>query len=123
MDNSKKRRKVARTARVMRVRKNVRGSAQKPRLTVSKTNYHLYAQIIDDEKGTTLAGIGTMSKANKTTDFNRKSKDSARQIGAQIAAAAKKLNIDTVVFDRGRYKYHGVIAELANSAREAGLKF
>lgn len=123
MDNSKKRRKVAREARVMRVRKNIRGTADKPRLTVSKTNLHLYVQLVDDEKGVTLAGVGTLSKPNQDKEFNRKSKGSARRIGTQIAELAKKLKIDTVVFDRGRYKFHGVIAELANSAREAGLQF
>lgn len=123
MDNSKKRRMIARRARVFRVRKQVRGTAEKPRLTVSKTNYHLYAQLIDDERGVTLAGIGTLSKELKGTEHNRKSKDSARLIGSQIAQLAKKNKIDTVVFDRGRYKFHGVVAELANAAREAGLQF
>jgi len=123
MDNSQKRRIIARRARVFRVRKQVRGTAQKPRLSVSKTNYHLYAQLIDDESGVTLAGVGTQSSANRSTDHNRKSKESARVIGAQIAELAKKKNIDTVVFDRGRFKFHGVIAELANAAREAGLHF
>jgi len=123
MDKSLRRRKIARRARVFRVRKKVRGTADKPRLTVSKTNYHIYAQLIDDQKGITLIGFGTQSSENQKTQFNRKSKESARQIGAQIAAAAKKLNVAEVVFDRGRYKFHGVIAELANSAREAGLQF
>jgi len=123
MDNSKKRRKIARHARVLRVRSNIRGTAEKPRLTVSKTNHHLYAQLINDEKGVTLAGVGTLSKPNQAEEYNRKSKGSARRIGAQIAEMAKKLNVNTVVFDRGRHKFHGVIAELANSAREAGLQF
>lgn len=117
MDKSLRRRKIARRARVFRVRKNVRGTEQKPRLTVSKTNYHIYAQLIDDQKGVTLIGCGTQSSKK------RKSKESARQIGAEIAEGAKKLNIAEVVFDRGRYKFHGVIAELANGAREAGLQF
>ncbi len=123
MENSKKRRNKARQSRVFRVRKHVRGTAEKPRLTVSKTNCHLYAQLVDDEKGMTLAGIGTLSKENKGTEHNCKSKESARLIGSQIAELAKKSNIDTVVFDRGRYKFHGIIAELANAAREAGLQF
>jgi large subunit ribosomal protein L18 len=104
----------------MRVRKTVRGSAEKPRLTVSKTNCHIYAQLIDDEKALTLAGFGTLSK---TSPVKKKSKEAAREIGKQIAELAKKQNIHSVVFDRGRYKFHGVIAELANSAREAGLQF
>lgn len=123
MDNSQKRRIIARRARVFRVRKQVRGTAQKPRLSVSKTNYHLYAQLIDDESGITLAGVGTQSSANSSSDHNKKSKESARVIGTQIAELAKKKNIDTVVFDRGRFKFHGIIAELANAAREAGLHF
>ncbi len=123
MDNSQKKRHKARKSRVMRVRKHVRGTAEKPRLTVSKTNAHVYAQIIDDVQGVTLAGVGTLSKENKSTSLNRKSKESARRIGQQIAELAKAKNIETVVFDRGRYKFHGVIAELAAGAREAGLHF
>lgn len=123
MDNSKKRRAVARNRRVMRVRQTVRGNAEKPRLTVSKTNCHVYAQIIDDEKSSTLAGVGTLSKQNQGTAFSKKSKEAAFNIGKQIAEMAKKQNINTVVFDRGRYKFHGVIAELAKGAREAGLQF
>ena len=120
MDKSKKSRKRARMKRVMRVRKDLKGNAVKPRLSVSKTNAHMYAQIIDDELGVTIAGFGTLSKSCKT---KTKSKDSAREIGKQIAELAKAKSINMVVFDRGRYKYHGLIAELANSAREAGLQF
>lgn len=120
MDNSKKRRKGAREKRIMRVRKKVRGTTLAPRLTVSKTNCHIYAQLIDDEKGITLAGFGTQSKDAKE---KRKSKAGAKEVGKQIAHLAKGKNIDKVIFDRGRYKFHGLIAELANSAREAGLQF
>lgn len=120
MDNSKKNRNRARKSRVMRVRKRVRGNAEKPRLSVSKTNCHIYAQLIDDELGVTLGGFGTLSK---TCSEKRKSKETAKEIGQQIAALAKKRNINSVVFDRGRYKFHGIVAELANSAREAGLQF
>lgn len=123
MDNSLKRRKKARASRVMRVRKTVRGSSDKPRLSVFKSNQHIYAQLIDDEKGITLAGVGTPSKANKGTSFAQKSKEAARQIGLQIAEMAKSKEVKTVVFDRGRSKYHGLVAELANAAREAGLQF
>ncbi len=120
MDKSKKKRKTARIKRVMRVRKVLKGNAQKPRLSVSKTNTHMYAQIIDDETGITLAGFGTQSKGCKSKS---KSKDSAREIGKQIAELARAKSINTVIFDRGRYKYHGLVAELANSARESGLQF
>lgn len=120
MDNSKKKRRIARRARIFRVRKGVRGTTERPRLTVSKTNQHIYAQLIDDQKGLTLAGLGTMKKEYRE---NGRSKEAARSIGTQIANLAKQLNVNMVVFDRGRYKFHGVIAELANAAREAGLQF
>ena len=123
MDNSQKRRNRARKSRVLRVRKTVRGNAEKPRLSVSKTNSHIYAQLIDDEKSITLAGVGTLSKINQGTAHNKKSKDAARHIGKQIAELAKKRNVNAVIFDRGRNKFHGLVAELANSAREAGLQF
>jgi large subunit ribosomal protein L18 len=119
MDNAKIRRKNARTKRVMRVRKSLHGTAVRPRLTVSKTNAHIYVQLIDDDKGITLAGFGTQSKGAKAA----KSKDSARSIGKQIAELAKSRGVNTVLFDRGRYKFHGIVAELAASAREAGLQF
>jgi large subunit ribosomal protein L18 len=120
MDNAKKKRRKARRNRVFRVRKKIHGSAEKPRLSVSKTNCHMYAQLIDDDAGVTLAGFGTQSKTCKE---KRKSKSSAKEIGAQIAKLALGKNINAVIFDRGRYKFHGLVAELANSAREAGLQF
>lgn len=104
----------------MRVRKKLRGTEDKPRLTVSRTNRHIYAQLIDDEKAITLAGFGTMSKGSS---LKERSKDAARIIGKEIARLAKEKNVHSVVFDRGRYKFHGIVAELANSAREAGLQF
>lgn len=119
MDNAKRRRANARVKRVMRVRKDLHGTAERPRLSVSKTNAHIYVQLIDDDKGVTLAGFGTQSKGQKTP----KSKDSARLIGKQIAELAKSHGVNAVLFDRGRYKYHGIIAELAASARESGLQF
>lgn len=123
MDNSLKRRKKARASRVMRVRKTLKGNSERPRLSVFKSNQHIYAQIIDDEKGITLAGAGTLSKVNKGTSFDNKSKEAARQIGVQIAEMAKAKQVKAVVFDRGRSKFHGVVAELAAAAREAGLQF
>lgn len=120
MDNAKKNRNRARKTRVLRVRKNLFGSAEKPRLSVSKTNCHIYAQLIDDDAKVTLGGFGTLSKG---CSDKRKSKETAREIGKQIAELAKKRNINSVIFDRGRYKFHGIIAELANGAREAGLQF
>lgn len=123
MDNSKSKRLKARRNRVFRVRKSLQGTGVRPRLSVSKTNKHIYAQLIDDVAGITIAGIGTLSKVNKSTSHNGKSKEAARHIGKQIAELAKQKSIDAVIFDRGRYKYHGVVAELAQGAREAGLRF
>lgn len=123
MDNSQKRKRKARRKRVMRVRKKIRGTASCPRLSVSKTNLHLYAQLIDDERGVTLAGVGTLSKGNRGTPRHRKSKEAAKELGKQMGVLAKQRDIETVVFDRGRFQYHGVIAALAEGAREAGLRF
>jgi large subunit ribosomal protein L18 len=121
MDTSQIKRNKSRKNRKFRVRKKLKGSAEKPRLSVSKTNKHILAQLIDDETGVTLAGFGTMSKENK--EHKTKSKQAAHFIGMTIAKLAKEKNIETVVFDRGRFMYHGVVAKLADGAREAGLRF
>jgi large subunit ribosomal protein L18 len=110
-----------REKRVLRVRKHVRGTAEKPRLSVLKTNKHVSVQLIDDENHVTLASAGTNAKSFKGEA--KKSKESAKQVGKQIATIALGKSIQKVVFDRGRLKYHGVIAELAQAAREAGLQF
>lgn len=120
MDNSKLRRNVTRKKRVLRVRKKLRGSAEKPRLTIHKSNKHIYAQVIDDVSGETLVGLGTLSK---NTEVKKKSTEAAFQIGKQLAALAAEKGIQTVVFDRGRFKFHGLVAQLAQGAREAGLRF
>lgn len=112
-----------RRKRALRVRKHLRGTTAKPRLCVVKSNNHIQAQIIDDEKGVTLVGIATFSKQFRDTEFNRKSKAAARKIGEYLAEAAKSKNIKEVIFDRGPSKYHGVLAELADAARAGGLQF
>ena len=112
-----------RKSRALRVRKTLKGSPNRPRLSVSKTNKHLFAQLIDDESGKCLMGIGTRSKELKETKYNKKSKESAAHIGVLIARAAKEKNIERVVFDRGRFKYHGIVAALADAARSEGLKY
>jgi len=117
--NLAKRNKVRKT-RVMRVRKKLRGNAEKPRLSVFKSLNHIGVQLIDDEKGVTLASYSTLSKEIKGKKI---SKESAKLIGAKIAELAKEKKIDRIVFDRGRYKYHGIIAEVANGARDNGIKF
>jgi large subunit ribosomal protein L18 len=92
-------------------------------MCVLKTNLHISAQIIDDEAGITIASAGTMTKDFRNQKLGRKSKESARQVGVKLAELAKAKNIQCVVFDRGHHKYHGVLAELANGARESGLQF
>lgn len=113
-------RNTIRKKRSMRVRKKLRGTAEKPRLSVFKSLSHIGVQLIDDEKGVTIASYSTLSKELKDM---KKSKESARLIGEKIAELAKNKNIDRMVFDRGRLKYHGLIAELANAAREKGIQF
>ncbi|MBF5058867.1 50S ribosomal protein L18 [Candidatus Neptunochlamydia vexilliferae] len=115
-----KKRTTIRKKRALRIRKKLRGTAERPRLSVSKTLTHIGVQLIDDEKGITLASYSTLAKELKG---KKKSKETARLVGEKIGELAKGKNIDRVVFDRGRFKYHGIIAELANGAREKGIKF
>jgi large subunit ribosomal protein L18 len=88
-----------------------------------KSNKHIAVQIIDDEAGVTLLSASTLTADMRSQQLGRKSKEAARVLGRQIAEAAKKNNVNAVVFDRGCCKYHGLLAELANSARESGLQF
>lgn len=122
MINDLAKRDTRRWRRKLHVRKSVKGTAEKPRLTVFKSNKHICAQLIDDERGVTIASAGTVSKEFKSKKLG-KSKEAARLIGAKIAEMAKQKNILSVVFDRGFNKYHGLLAEVANAARETGLQF
>lgn len=122
MENSQLHRNHVRKNRAMRVRKRLRGNQEKPRLSVYKSGKHLYVQIIDDEQSATLASTSTLTKEFRETEHKRKNKDSAKQLGLKIAELAKSKNVSTVVFDRGRFKYHGVIAAVADGAREGGLQ-
>jgi large subunit ribosomal protein L18 len=121
MDKSQLKNAKLRKKRALRVRSKLRGTADKPRLSVVKTNAHIIAQLIDDEQGLTLGAISTFSKELRNTEFGRKNKNSAKVIGEKIASIAKAKNIDSVIFDRGFSKYHGVIAAVADGARENGL--
>ena len=113
-------RKAERERRHARVRNKVSGTADRPRLCVFRSNSNLYAQIIDDVAGNTLVQASTLDKEVKTKLSN---KEAAKEVGAMIAKKALEKNIDTVVFDRGGYIYHGVVKELAEAAREGGLTF
>ena len=117
---SKTDRKFERTRRHKRVRSKVSGTAERPRLCIYRSNTNIYAQIIDDVQGMTLASASTLDKAVKTKHANI---EAAKEVGALIAKRATEKNITEVVFDRGGYIYHGVVKELAEAARENGLKF
>lgn len=110
---------VARQRRHARVRNKVSGTAECPRLNVFRSNSQIFAQIIDDEKGTTLASSSSVELKIK----NGGNIEGAKAVGADIAAKAKKAGISAVVFDRGGYQYHGRVAALAEAARENGLEF
>lgn len=122
MESSLVQKNRKRIKRALRVRQNLRGTAEKPRLSVMKSHLHLAAQLIDDDQGITLAAASTQMKKFRAKKLTS-NKASARVIGAEIAELAKGKNIQAVVFDRGHNKFHGVIAELASAAREAGLQF
>ena len=117
---TKTNRKAERERRHLRVRRKVSGTAECPRLCVYRSNSNLYVQVIDDVNRTTLAQASTMDKEVKTKHAN---KEAAKEVGALIAKRALEKNIESVVFDRGGYIYHGVVKELAEAARESGLKF
>ncbi len=114
---------LQRERRVFRVRKKLQGTAECPRLSVFRSNKHIYCQMIDDDAGKTLCSASTRDKAVANDINNGGNADAARLIGKAIAEKATAAGITQVTFDRGPYKYHGRIAELANAAREAGLKF
>jgi large subunit ribosomal protein L18 len=114
---------VGRERRKLRIRKKVSGTDQRPRLTVFRTAKHIYAQVIDDVKGTTLAHASTLTKDLRGTLSDDNKSDAAKKVGALIAKICKSKGIDKVVFDRNGYLYHGRISALAQAAREAGLEF
>ena len=113
-------RKAERARRHARVRTKLSGTTECPRLAVSKSNKNIIAQIIDDVKGETLVYVSTLDAEIKTKKAN---KEAAKEVGAAIAKKALEKNIKSVVFDRGGFIYHGVVKELAEAAREAGLDF
>ena len=117
---SKKDSNQARLHRHIRVRGKISGTAERPRLNVFRSLNHIYAQLIDDVKGVTLVSA---SSAEKDFGMNGGNKEAARKVGTLIAERALKNGIENVVFDRGGYIYHGRVQELAEGAREGGLKF
>ena len=110
----------ARIKRHVRIRNKISGTPERPRLNVFRSGKHIYAQIIDDINGVTLVSASTM---DKDFDGYGGNKEAAKKIGKTIAERAAQKNITEVIFDRGGYVYHGRIKELAEGAREGGLKF
>jgi len=114
---------VGRERRKLRIRKKVNGTGERPRLTVFRSSKHIYAQVIDDTTGQTLAHASTLSKDLKGTLEEDNKVAAAKKVGALIAKICKSKKIDKVVFDRNGYLYHGRVSALAQAAREAGLEF
>ena len=120
MYNYLKNRERCRKKRMLRVRKHLSGTSGKPRLSVTRSNLHIYAQMIDDEAGVTLASYSSLHKGFDK-GIRGKSKESAKMIGQKIGELAKEKNIAHMIMDRGRNKYHGLIAELVSAIRDAGI--
>ncbi len=112
-----------RLKRHRRVRKKISGTPERPRLNVFKSNKNIYAQIIDDSTGNTLVSSSTLQKPLKEELESTSTKDAAKAVGLDIGKKALDKGINQVVFDRGGYLYTGQVKELADGAREAGLKF
>ena len=117
---SKTNRKLELRRRHIRVRRKISGTPECPRMCVYRSNNNLFVQIIDDVAGNTLVSASTLDKEVKTKKSN---KEAAKEVGALVAKRAIEKNIKAVVYDRGGYIYHGIVKELAEAAREAGLEF
>lgn len=113
----------SRQKRHLRVRKRISGTAARPRLNIFRSGKHIYAQLIDDVNGVTIAAASTLDKAVSEQLKTGGNTEAAQKVGTLIAERAKAAGINNVVFDRGGYLYHGRIKSLADAAREAGLEF
>lgn len=113
-------RQAARSRRHTRVRKRVHGTGERPRLAVFRSNKYIYAQIIDDVEGRTLASASSQESGLRSDNLNL---EAAVKVGEAVATRAKDAGVTSVVFDRGGYKFHGKVKALADAAREAGLEF
>ncbi|KXB91966.1 ribosomal protein L18 [Veillonellaceae bacterium DNF00751] len=122
MNSLKKSKNAIRVKRHWRLRKHINGTAERPRLNVFRSLSHIYAQVIDDRNGVTLASASSLDKEIKGQN-NGGNVEGAKLVGALVAKRALEKGITAVVFDRGGYLYHGRVAALAAAAREAGLKF
>lgn len=114
---------VGRERRKLRIRRKINGTMERPRLSVFRSAKHIYAQVVDDVAGKTIAHMSTLNKDVKGAISEANKTDAAKKVGAAIAATLKSKGINKVVFDRNGYLYHGRIKALADGAREAGLEF
>jgi large subunit ribosomal protein L18 len=120
---SKRDKLETRSRRRMRIRKKVNGTTERPRLSVFRSSRHIYAQVIDDTTGNTLAAASTLTEGVREGAGEANKSDAAKLVGTAIAKACTAKGIEKVVFDRNGYIYHGRIRALAEAAREAGLSF
>lgn len=112
--------KTGQTLRKIRVRAKIKGTSEKPRLSIYRSNRFIYAQVIDDESKKTIVGV---SEKNLTLKDKVKKSDRSKELGALIAKKALEKKVKEVIFDRGSYKYHGRVKAVAEGARQGGLKF
>ena len=116
-------RELSRLKRKKRIRKKLSGNPERPRLTVFRSDKHIYAQIVDDTVGTTLAAVSTLSTEYQEAESAKGKVNAAKRVGELIARKAQDQGITKVVFDRSGYIYHGRVQALADAARQAGLDF
>lgn len=114
---------TGRQRRKHRIRNKISGTSERPRLSVFKSSRHIYAQVVNDVAGQTVAAASTLSRDLKGTLDGDKKMDAAKKVGALIAKICLEKKVDKVVFDRNGYLYHGRVKALADAAREAGLQF
>ncbi|HEY3496874.1 MAG TPA: 50S ribosomal protein L18 [Polyangiaceae bacterium] len=114
---------IGRERRKLRIRSKISGNPERPRLSVFRSGRHLYAQVVNDADGKTLAAASTLSRDLKGSLADDNKTDAAKKVGALIAKICLERKIEKVVFDRNGYLYHGRVKALADAAREAGLKF
>lgn len=106
-----------------RIRKKIKGTSERPRVFVLKSNRFIYTQVIDDENGKTLSSVSTLEKEFKEKNKNYKNKEACKKLGEILAKRLKQKKVEKVVFDRGIYPYHGRVKALAEAMREGGLIF
>lgn len=123
MANKTSERLRSRLRRKKSIRKKLAGTAERPRLSIFRSSKHIYAQLIDDDSGRTLASASTMSAELASHDGHRGNKSAAEAVGKLLAEKAQAANVESVVFDRNGFLFHGRVKALADAAREGGLKF